>query len=532
MDITQELSNILRQHNGGAYLFIGSGLSRRYLGLEDWEGLLSKFCVDVKPFKFYKTTANGDLAETAKLLAFDFHEKWWEGEKYANNRKLYEKYLEDQTSALRIEISDYLKNINLDDALYLRDEKLTQEIDLLSKINLNGIITTNWDLFLEKIFPTYTKFIGQKELLFSNLMGTCEIYKIHGCATEPSSLILTSDDYMRFENRNSYLAAKLTTIFVENPIIFLGYSLTDKNICEILKSIIQCFDATDLEKLRQNLIFVQRIKNNESEQLVSSSINFVINDETVNLPIVLIKTDDFSKIYEATYQTHKNRFPVRLLRNLKEQVYELAFSNTIKEKIHVVDMDKIENYDDVEFVIGVGVKEQLGISEHGYSSIEINEIIDDVIELSSKFDAEKLLKIVIPKKFDRRKKYLPVFKYLQAIGVDSLQEYSEFKNRTGVDLDVLVFRSEDDLKNSNKSTISSFHRSKCVSMNDISNYPDVDKALLYVQYINFKSASDEDLESLRLFLDRNKRYLLDSNTMNVTAFKKAVVLYDKLKYGW
>ena len=55
MSIKSELLNILENHNGGAFLFIGSGFSRRYLGLEDWAGLLSKFTEDVKDFEFYKS---------------------------------------------------------------------------------------------------------------------------------------------------------------------------------------------------------------------------------------------------------------------------------------------------------------------------------------------------------------------------------------------------------------------------------------------------------------------------------------------
>ena len=190
MNIKSELSKILQSHIGGAFLFIGSGFSRRYLGLEDWEGLLTKFCKTKYPFTYYKTSANGNLAKAAELLANDFHDIWWNDDSYSENRNKYNIFNKDKTSALRIEISHYLKNIETNST-----EKYKKEIESLKELNVDGIITTNWDTFLENIFPDYKVYIGQQELLFSSPQEVGEIYKIHGCSSNPNSLVLTEQDY-------------------------------------------------------------------------------------------------------------------------------------------------------------------------------------------------------------------------------------------------------------------------------------------------------------------------------------------------
>lgn len=50
-----KIVELLSDNTALPVLFIGSGLSRRYLDLPDWEGLLKQYCV--KPFEYYNDKA-------------------------------------------------------------------------------------------------------------------------------------------------------------------------------------------------------------------------------------------------------------------------------------------------------------------------------------------------------------------------------------------------------------------------------------------------------------------------------------------
>ncbi len=160
-----KLVAILRSMQAGPFLFVGSGFARRYVDLEDWKGLLARFCVAGHPYEYYLAEADGDLPKVAGLLAKDFNKYWWTAPEYADSRAANQDNIKGITTALRIEICNYLATL---DQAKAKASNYADEIAVLAGLNVDGVITTNWDLLLEQIFPDYRVYIGQKELLFSN----------------------------------------------------------------------------------------------------------------------------------------------------------------------------------------------------------------------------------------------------------------------------------------------------------------------------------------------------------------------------
>lgn len=514
MKIERTLTEILRRRSAGAFLFVGSGFSRRYIGLEDWASLLSRFSVVGKPFDYYRATADGDLPAAAKLLASDFNQHWWTAQEYEASVKNNKGKITNSTSALRIEISNYLAGL---DPVAAVKGVHSEEIELLSSLNVDGIITTNWDLFLEHLFPDYKKYIGQNELLFSDPQEIGEIYKIHGCASKPNSLVLTSDDYAEFNDRNAYLAAKLITVFVEHPVVFLGYSLSDPNIGNLLRAISLCIGSDQIEQLRQNLIFVQRPSNGEEPGISDTYLAI----DGVQIPLVLVKTNDFSEIYRALAAIRR-KIPARVLRYCKEQLYELVKSLEPEKKLCVIDIDEIENKEDVEFLVGVGVAslEASDIGAVGYEAIEVRDLIADVLHGGHNYDARKILESTI-RRAGRNTPYVPVYKYLRESGIDNEDAY----RKSGLDLD--KWAKYDEKKFRLKIYAPAFRKRRHQSMQELIEGSTPENAAALIPFLHKDKI---DLKLLREFLIRHEDRLDDNNYASY--FKKIVALYDRLKWGW
>ncbi len=516
VNITEKLSTILKNNTGAPFLFVGSGFSRRYIGLEQWDELLRKFCDELRDFGYYASRSNNEMPTAAGLIADDFNEVWWKSDSYRESRSKYRNNILTRSSALKLEISRYLTEKSYDSGA---DGGLSAEIASLPRLNVDGIITTNWDLFLEEIFPDYKVYVGQEELLFSNPQSIAEIYKIHGCASQPDSLVLTQHDYSVFDSKNAYLAAKLITIFVEHPVVFIGYSLGDPNIQKIISSIISCLRQNQLDQFGQNLIFLQRCKDGEEPALNST----IMTIRDTNLNITVVKTDNFLQVYDAI-EDSKRKIPARILRYCKEQMYDLVAEAKPSSRLAVVDIDQIENKDDIEFVVGVGVAAvQDRISKKGYSSISLDEVFLDVLNDDTTYDADNLLTEFYPTLFKRPNKYIPAFKYLRLSGISNIESLRASKHES---IEKMIRKSKAAPLSSYQGHYDSHYRGKTTA--EIIQKAPVIKASIMIM---FQNEDQIDVEVVRNFLRDNSDELKPHNPSS-SYFRKLVCLYDRLKYGF
>ena len=397
--------------NRHPFLFVGSGLTKRYLETETWEDLLKHLITHISEnslkYSEYANEVKGLIEDStytkfpkiASLLENDYNRAVFKDEKFEYFRKNHIALIEDGISPFKIAISENFKKISN------QEFKLKDEIELINKMairNVSGIITTNYDTFLENIFKDYKVYVGQEELIFSELHGSGEIYKIHGCVEQPQSIVITSDDYDKFMKKSPYLVAKILTIFLEYPIIFLGYSISDKNIYNILESISTCLNSTQLDKLKERFIFVEYDPN--EEDISRHSISFK-NNTTIEM--TKIKTSNFTPIYEGVNGIQA-RYNPKILRQLKKEIYLLAESTNPTSKIYATGFENLDTLEENgRYVVSIGVNTSRGVP------IKAKDIYKDIVYDNQYLDSNLVIKHYLPELLKNNSGGLPMYKYIK-----------------------------------------------------------------------------------------------------------------------
>jgi len=411
----------------------------------------------------------------------------------------------DYSSPLKVSISRYLYELSKSDI----SDELKPELENLKSAKISGIITTNYDLLCENIFPDFKVYKSQGELIFSPLQEIGEIYKIHGCCSEPNSLVITEDDYRDFNEKNAYLAAKLLSVFLEHPTIFMGYSISDENVRTILASVIACLDQSQVNQLSERLFFVQYVSGHDGEPILDK-YEFEIGGSI--LPLTRIQSNGYNEIIEVL-KTLTQKFPAALLRKMKEHIYELVTTNDPTEKIAVVDFDTDTDLDKVDVVIGVGVS---GSRDKSYETYSRFDIAEDILYDNQDFIIEELISKTLPK-LVKASTWVPVFKY-----------YQSYENKEDLDPKIITAakRPLEDWSKGNpyaykeKSINESFD-----SIADVLKVNDPNKA---VKIILLLTLDKIDVDELEVFLKEN--FELTKDQQNSSYYMKLVCLYDRLKH--
>lgn len=503
-------------------LFVGSGMSIRYLGLDNWKELLRRFARlatdNEYAYEMYEQQAKGLeckeglLPKVAELIERDFNLRWFKDDQFKESRAQSADEIARSISPFKIEIARYMR-----DKSRVHNADYAAEIELFRKLemrSIGGILTTNYDCFIEEMFPSYTKYIGQEELLFSTLHGISEIYKIHGCCTKPESIVINEADYADFSEKNAYLAAKILTIFLEHPIVFIGYSITDTNIENILKSIVRCLSTENLDMIKERLMFVVRAKEGEEEEVSTYSKSF---EGGKSIEMTRIRLKNYESLYQALLE-NQAKYNAPMLRRLKQDIYELVLTNKPTGKIRTLNLED-ERLEDVEVVIGVGIPSDFG--QKGYAGITAEDIYADVIFDDREYDAETIVTTSLPSLLPNNSR-LPMHKYL-----------SQFTGDVSINPDKIIEYFDGFIASSiKKNRERSSYRNETIA--SLKRELSLEKCLYALQFLKEENINPAELHDLiKGVLEANPSALstTDKDKQNLKSdIKRAIRIYDWLRY--
>lgn len=334
-EIIADISSVLAEASCQPILFVGSGFTKRYADGPNWEELLKKLAqacplID-KEFAYYKQAYGNDLKKIGSLFT-DLYREWAWGK--GKSKFPAEFFTEAFTSDVFIKhtISKMLANLGPNAKVSYGSAMFNAEIAALRAISPHAIITTNYDQLIEPLFPDYERVIGQ-QILRKGYFSIGEIFKIHGCRSDPLSIIVNEADYERFNTDHKYLSAKLLTYFVEHPLIFIGYRAEDPNIKSIL------YDVDRM--VRANFQLVPNIYVLEWDPAVTAD-SYPARDkvlsvgDNINIRIKSITASSFEWVFKAFGDGgNLEKIDIKMLRSLMARAVELVRSDIPKKHVEI-----------------------------------------------------------------------------------------------------------------------------------------------------------------------------------------------------
>ena len=394
------ITEFISQYKNHPVLFIGTGFSLRYLeNSYTWDGLLSKISFDLKGNNEYyldikancEEDGNYKFEQIASLLEEEFNRI------LSQDRNGKFKEINDifyGNMAINYKLSRFKIYIAQIFSKLIFKKSKEDELVELKKIrkNIGSIITTNYDCLIEDTFE-FNKLIGN-DILLSNPYGS--VYKIHGCITNPSKLIITTEDYKRFSQKYELIRAQLLSLFIHNPIIFFGYNIGDENIKSILRTIFTYIEpnSEQAKKIRENFLLVEYESDLASEEITEHDIDM---EGFSTIRINKIKTDNFIAIYKALSNLHLSisALDIRKVQTIVKEIYS---GGKISVKI-TEDLDELKNS---ERILAIGTDKTI---QYQFSTVQ--ETIANYFKIIDESNSQILA--LIDKYSIPRTMYFPIF---------------------------------------------------------------------------------------------------------------------------
>ncbi len=406
----------LIEKNEFPIVFIGAGIPKRYLeNYPSWHELLEMLWGKIEERNFYSYLnelrneikekheeqieedeldfiVNVEVAsKIEKKINYDYNKEkiTIEG---ITPKEVYEGKLSPFKSLISNNFSDYKLK-----------EGIENEYEEFKKmlIKTQIILTTNYDKLIENSYNSSSRYqidsyIGQRGL-FQKSLGYSELYKIHGCYSDSESIVINKEDYDKFDSNSVLISAKVISSLLHSPIIFLGYSLTDRNVRKIIRDFTSSLNEKEKLELENRLIVVQWEKGEKELK------EEVFTDKDLGCRLTSIKTDNYNAVYKKIQEVNQGVTPSEIRRYqhvIKELIVDRGKQGTLDT--FLVQASDLDNFEELSqnsnLVVALGDKQIIlkmpTILDYLINYIE--EKTNENIEVNLEFIAREQPKSILP----------------------------------------------------------------------------------------------------------------------------------------
>jgi len=122
---------------------------------------------------------------------------------------------------------------------------ITAALQSLARLPIRDYWTTNYDVLIEDALkeigrPADVR-ASEGSLSLRPSSGAAQVYKMHGCVTAPSDIVIATDDYELFRRKRGSFLPLLQGQLTTSTFLFVGMSLTDPNVRHVLSLIRERF---------------------------------------------------------------------------------------------------------------------------------------------------------------------------------------------------------------------------------------------------------------------------------------------------
>ncbi len=393
-EVRQDIVSKVQEMEHQPVLFAGAGLSIRYFGAPSWESLLremASYGAVPRDFEYYKQEYEGDMALVGEEFVDLFREWAWEAE--VRDTDEFEDWVYDggvdADVYLKSKIAQHLGSLT-PTGLEEVKEGYEEEIGQLRSIQPHAVITTNYDEFLNLVYPEYNTVVGQ-QVVESGYKFIGEVFQIHGSVSDPSSLVLTQEDLQEFKEKQKYLSAKLLTYFTEHPLIIVGYEPNDSNVQSILSDVKTVLPK---QEFAENIYLINYNRDIPAEEYPPRDKIISIGDGQ-QMRVKYIEAESFDWIFEAFSEGGTlDGVNVKLLRKLMSNTYEIVHEEAPRKEINYETLEFSSDKDNLATLFGIAPEAggTLGdgmaseIAEPGEDGLPVKEVLtaDPAKEINEK----------------------------------------------------------------------------------------------------------------------------------------------------